>query len=60
MTTSNLAPKDAELIAAFVDRRLPKEERQAFMERLDSDEALYEVFVETVRYCDEATGKDNV
>lgn len=57
MTPRDLQPQDAELIAAFIDRRLPEKERQAFMERLDSDEALYEVFVETVRCRDELAGK---
>lgn len=51
-----LSPADVELIAAFIDRRLLGEERRAFLERLDRDEALYEVFVETVRYRDQAAG----
>ena len=34
MTPRDLAPEDAELIAAFIDRRLPEEEREAFVERL--------------------------
>ncbi len=48
---------DAELIAAFIDRQLSPEERRRFLERLDREEALYEVFVETVRYCEEGTGE---
>lgn len=46
---SQLAPEDLKLIAAFIDRRLSEEERKTFLERVDADEALYEVFVETVR-----------
>lgn len=55
MTTRDLAPEDAELIAAFIDRRLSEKERRAFMGRLDTEEALYEVFVETVRYRDQGS-----
>lgn len=50
MTSNGLARDDVETIAAFLDRRLSEVERQAFLERLDRDQALYEVFVETVRY----------
>lgn len=57
MTKRNLAPSDAELIAAFIDKKLSGEERQAFMERLDKEEALYEVFVETVRFRDQESGR---
>ena len=53
MTDSGLEPRDLELIAAFIDRRLSEEERRTFQERLDSEEALYEVFTETVRYRDQ-------
>ena len=53
MTTNGLTPGDAELIAAFLDKRLSETERQSFLERLDNEEALYEVFVETVRYREE-------
>ena len=53
MTDSGLEPRDLELIAAFIDRRLSEEERRAFQERLDNEEALYEVFTETVRYRDQ-------
>ena len=55
MTDSGLKPRDLEMIAAFVDRRLSEEERRAFQERLDKEEALYEVFAETVRYRDQQT-----
>ncbi len=47
--TSRLSTKDLELIAAFIDRRLSTGERAAFLERLDAEPALYEVFVDTVR-----------
>lgn len=57
MTDTGLSPHDQEMIAAFIDRRLSPEERQGFMERLDSEEELYEVFVETVRYRDRRTGR---
>ena len=57
MTDSGLRPVDAEQIAAFVDRRLPEEERQAFLERLDQDEAFYQVFVDTVRFREQAEEK---
>ena len=57
--TSNGPPlKDLETIAAFIDRRLPPEERAEFLERLDREEALYEVFVETVRFRDEEVAED--
>ena len=46
--------RDLETIAAFIDRRLSAEERRAFMRRLDTEEELYEVFVETVRYRDQS------
>ena len=52
-----LQPEDQELIAAFIDQRLSAEERRACMERLDRDEALYEVFVETVRFHDQQAGR---
>jgi hypothetical protein len=55
MTQTGLPPGDLEKIAAFLDHRLPEEERREFLDRLDSDEALYEVFVETVRYREEAS-----
>ena len=54
MTPSGPTPKDLETIAAFIDQRLSPEEREEFMRRLDAEEALYEVFVETVRYREEA------
>jgi hypothetical protein len=54
MTQIGLPPGDIEKIAAFLDHRLPEEERREFLDRLDSDEALYEVFVETVRYREES------
>ena len=57
MTSTDVSPRDQELIAAFIDRRLSAEERQAFMRRLDAEEALYEVFVETVRYRDQESGR---
>ena len=53
MTPSGLPPKDLETIAAFIDQRLPPEERAEFLERLDREEDLYEVFVEIVRFRDE-------
>ncbi|MFQ5349452.1 MAG: hypothetical protein ACE5EG_03295 [Thermoanaerobaculia bacterium] len=56
MTSSGLDPHDQEMIAAFIERRLSEEERRAFMKRLDDEEALYEVFVETVRYRDQEAG----
>jgi hypothetical protein len=56
MPNSGLEPRDQELIAAFIDRRMPAEERRAFIERLDREEALYEVFVETVRSREQRTG----
>ena len=57
MTDNGPRPVDAELIAAFVDRRLPEEERQALLERLDQDEAFYQVFVDTVRFREQAEDK---
>ena len=57
MTDSGPDPRDQELIAAFIDRRMSPEDRQAFMRRLDEEEALYEVFVETVRYRDQESGR---
>ncbi|MFQ5525917.1 MAG: hypothetical protein ACE5GX_06600 [Thermoanaerobaculia bacterium] len=53
MTPSDPATADAELIAAFIDGRLPEDEREAFLQRLDEEPALYEVFAETVRCRDE-------
>lgn len=53
----SLDPRDQELIAAFIDKRLSAEERTVFMRRLDEDEALYEVFSETVRFQDQQTGR---
>lgn len=53
MTDPKLAPSDLELLAAFIDQRLSGAERRAFLERLEVDERLYEVFVETVRTRDE-------
>lgn len=50
MSDTSLSPSDSETIAAFLDQRLSEEERRAFIERLDREPALYEVFVETVRY----------
>ena len=58
MTSNGPPPKDLETIAAFIDRRLPPEERAEFLERLDREEALYEVFVETVRFRDEEVADD--
>lgn len=49
--------QDQELIAAFIDQRLSAEERAAFIRRLDEDEALYEVFAETVRFHDQQAGR---
>ncbi len=57
MTNGGLEPRDQELIAAFIDRRLSAEDRRAFMKRLDEEEALYEVFVETVRFRDQEVGR---
>ena len=57
MTNSGLDPQDQELIAAFIDRRMLAEDRQAFMRRLNEEEALYEVFVETVRFRDQEVGR---
>ena len=57
MTDSGPDPRDQELIAAFIDRRMSLEERQAFMRRLDDEEALYEVFVETVRFRDQESAR---
>ena len=57
MTETGLSPRDQELIAAFIDRRLSAEDRRAFMQRLDAEEDLYEVFVETVRYRDRQSGR---
>lgn len=57
MTNSDLDPQDQEMIAAFIDRRMSAEDRQAFMKRLDEEEALYEVFVETVRFRDQEAGR---
>ncbi len=54
---SGLSSQDLERIAAFIDRRLSPEERREFMARLDAEEQLYEVFVETVRYRDQRTGR---
>lgn len=56
MTDKGLEPADVEMIAAFLDRRLSERERLEFMERLDRDPALYEVFVETVRYRESGAG----
>ena len=56
MTNGGLEPRDQELIAAFIDGRMEEEERRAFMKRLDEEEALYEVFVESVRYRDQQAG----
>jgi hypothetical protein len=50
MTDTGLTAGDAETIAALLDRRLSRSERRQLMERLDREPALYEVFVETVRY----------
>ncbi len=50
MIDRGIEPGDSELIAAFLDGRLSNSERREFLERLDRDEALYEVFAETVRY----------
>ncbi len=50
MTDTGLTAGDAEMIAAFLDRQLSEAERVEFMERLDREPVLYEVFVETVRY----------
>ena len=52
MTDTGLTPGDSELIAAFLDRQLTSDERRDFLERLDREPALYDVFVETVRYRD--------
>ena len=51
--SAGLDLRDQELIAAFIDQRLSEEEREAFMQRLDEDEELYEVFAETVRLHDQ-------
>lgn len=56
MKDRGLEPGDAEMIAAFLDRRLSDRERRDFMERLDRDEALYELFVETVRHREGSAG----
>lgn len=53
----SLEPRDQELIAAFIDQRLSPEDRTAFMRRLDENEALYEVFAETVRFRDQQAGR---
>lgn len=55
-TSSGLDARDQEMIAAFIDRRLSAEDRRAFMARIAEDEALYEVFVETVRFRDQQAG----
>ena len=57
MTNGGLDTRDQELIAAFIDGRMPEEERRAFMRRLDEEEGLYEVFVETVRFRDRQSGR---
>ena len=49
MSERKPSTEDLETLAAFLDQRLPPEERQAFLLRLDSEEALYEVFVESAR-----------
>ncbi len=56
-SSAGLDLRDQELIAAFIDQRLSPEERAAFMRRLDEDEALYEVFAETVRFHDQEAGR---
>lgn len=53
MPNSVVDPLDQELLAAFIDRRMSEVDRRAFMKRLDQEEALYEVFTETVRYRDQ-------
>lgn len=53
MTPTGPLPEDLETIAAFIDHRLAPAERRAFLERLDREVELYEVFVETVRCRDE-------
>ena len=57
MTHSGLDPRDQELIAAFIDQRMSPVDRQAFMQRLDEEGDLYEVFVETVRFRDQEAGR---
>ena len=56
-TNSGVDPRDQERIAAFIDQRLSAEDRQEFLKRLDEEQELYEVFVETVRYRDQKTGR---
>lgn len=53
MTDRDLIMEDAELIAAYLDRQLSAEEQGAFLQRLDAEAALYETFVDTVRFRDE-------
>lgn len=41
--------EETEIIAAYLDRRLSAEEGRILLECLEGDQALYEVFVETLR-----------
>lgn len=54
---NSLEPRDLEAIAALLDGRLSGSERERFLERLDQEAALYEVFVEAVRHREESTAK---
>ncbi len=57
MSDRELEPGDSEMIAALLDRQLSDPQRRDLLERLDRDEALYEVFVETVRYRESGAGE---
>lgn len=54
---NSLEPRDLEAIAAFLDGRLSGSDRERFLERLDREAALYEIFVEAVRHRDESAAK---
>lgn len=47
---SEVDRRDLQLISKLVDGRLEGKEREAALERIEGDEALYEIFVETARY----------
>ncbi len=51
---------DPEVLAAFIDRRLPADERRAVEEHLVACPDCYEVFAETVRFLEEEDGGDRV
>lgn len=55
MTARDLTSEDTEQIAAYLDQTMSQSEREAFARRLDVEEALYEVFVDTVRFREQAS-----